>query len=93
MLVHMCKYVDQKAWLQCWATSGRQILHQSESEEYITQMTKHGSEESTLALKPRADVTRSSKQVYQWDHKKDLCPQILSYRTTIRRIVLQVTQL
>ena len=30
--------------------------------------------ESTLALKPRADVTRSPKQGYQWPHKKDLCP-------------------
>ena len=29
---------------------------------------------STLALKPSADVTRSSKQGYQWPHKKDLCP-------------------
>ena len=30
--------------------------------------------ESTLALKPRADVTRSPKQGYQWPHKKDMCP-------------------
>ena len=30
---------------------------------------------STLALKPRADVTRSPKQGYQWPNKKDLCPQ------------------
>ena len=29
---------------------------------------------STLALKPRADVTRSPKQGYQWPHEKDLCP-------------------
>ena len=30
----------------------------------------------TLALKPRVDITRSSKQGYQWPHKKDLlvCP-------------------
>ena len=30
--------------------------------------------ESTLALKPRVDVTRSPKQGCQWPHKKDLCP-------------------
>ena len=30
--------------------------------------------ESILALKPRADVTRSPKQGYQCPHKKDLCP-------------------
>ena len=29
---------------------------------------------ATLALKPRADVTRRLKQGYQWPHKKDLCP-------------------
>ena len=28
---------------------------------------------STLALKSRADVTRSPKQGYQWPHKKDVC--------------------
>ena len=26
---------------------------------------------STLALKPRADVTKSPKQGHQWPHKKD----------------------
>ena len=31
--------------------------------------------ESTLALKPRTDVTRGPKQGYQWPHKKDLCPR------------------
>ena len=39
--------------------------------------TKEGStqaKESTLALKPRANVTRSPKQGYQGPHKKDLCP-------------------
>ena len=30
--------------------------------------------ESTLALKPRTDITRSPKQGYQWPHKKDSCP-------------------
>ena len=30
--------------------------------------------ESTLALKPRADVTRSPKQGYQWPREKDMCP-------------------
>ena len=29
---------------------------------------------STLALKPRAYVTRSPKQGYQWPQEKDLCP-------------------
>ena len=28
----------------------------------------------TLALKPRTDVTRSSKLGYQWPHKKDSWP-------------------
>ena len=29
---------------------------------------------STLALKPRGDITRSLKQEYQWSQRKDLCP-------------------
>ena len=39
-----------------------------------TQVTKHASKGSTLALKPKADIIRSSKQGYQWPHKKDMCP-------------------
>ena len=38
------------------------------------QARKCASEKSTLALKPRADITRSPKQGYQWPHEKDLCP-------------------
>ena len=29
---------------------------------------------STLALKPRTELTRSPKQGYQWPHKKDFFP-------------------
>ena len=46
-----------------------------ESEESVA--CRRGStqaRESTLALKPRADVTGSPKQGHQWPHKKDLCP-------------------
>ena len=35
------------------------------------QMRKHASKGYTPALKPKADVTRSPKQRYQWPHKKD----------------------
>ena len=38
------------------------------------QATKHPSEGSTLALKPRGDITRSPKEWYQWSHEKDLPP-------------------
>ena len=37
-----------------------------------TQARKHASEKSTLALKPRVDITSSPKQGCQWPHKKDL---------------------
>ena len=37
------------------------------------QARKCAGKKSTLALKSRADVTRSQKQGYQWPHKKDLC--------------------
>ena len=35
------------------------------------QARKDASEKSTLALKPRADITISPKQGYQWPPKKD----------------------
>ena len=38
------------------------------------QARKHASKTSALALKPRADVTRTPKQGYQWLHKKDSNP-------------------
>ena len=38
-------------------------------------MIKNASEGSTLAFKPRADVTRRPKVGYQWSHKKDLGSQ------------------
>ena len=40
----------------------------------LLEARKHASEGSTLALKLRADFTRSAKQEYQWLHKKDSCP-------------------
>ena len=38
------------------------------------QARKRASKKSILALKPRADVTRSPSQRYQWSHKKNSCP-------------------
>ena len=37
--------------------------------------------ESTLALKPRADITRSPKQGYQWPYEKDMCPTKILKKT------------
>ena len=42
------------------------------SEDHIGEKAYKG---SMLALKPRADITRSPKQGYQWLHEKNLCPQ------------------
>ena len=47
----------------------------SESEESI--MVRPWSMQvkgTTLALKPRADISRSLKQGYRWSHKNDWCP-------------------
>ena len=46
----------------------------------ITQARKHTKKGSTLALKPRVDVTRSPKQGYQWPHERDLCPPKILFR-------------
>ena len=40
---------------------------------HCVQVRKHTGKGSTLALKPRADITRSQKQGYQWPHKKNSC--------------------
>ena len=39
--------------------------------------------ESTLALKPRADVTKSPIKGYQWPHKKDWCPPKIKIKERI----------
>ena len=39
-----------------------------------TMQEKEHASESTLAWKPRADITKSPKQGYQWPNKKDTCP-------------------
>ena len=65
----------EKARLPCWPVYSQQVSHQRWiSGIHCTQATKNASEGSTLALKPRGDVTRSPKQGYQWPHEKDLCP-------------------
>ena len=38
----------------------------------IIQARKYTKKGSTLTLKPRANITRSLKQGYQWSHEKDL---------------------
>ena len=42
-----------------------------ESEDHTS---KKACKESTLALKPSADITRSPKQGYQWPYERHLCP-------------------
>ena len=67
-----CRECD---WLPCWLPRGQQVSHQRWiSVICCVQARKHTSEGSTLALKPRGDITRSPKQGYQWPHKKDSCP-------------------
>ena len=39
---------------------------------------------SILALKPRADITRSPKQGYRWPHEKDLHPPKIKKNKTIK---------
>ena len=74
--LHQCLWtilqVLKKAWLLCWPLYSQQVSHH----KWIWGPHKWESMQkgSTLALKPRADITRSPKQGYQWPHEKDLCP-------------------
>ena len=45
---------------------------------HSVQSRKHASQKSTLALKPRADITRSPKQGYQLAPKSDIVPMHLT---------------
>ena len=59
-----------------------QLQHQPVS-YILTNYFKRGSTQAemhsqSLALKPRADVSPSPKQEYQWSHGKDWCPSKLN---------------
>ena len=68
-----CKYVGQSGLAAMLAVKRSAGVAPEVNLRNSAQARKHASE-STLALKPRADVTRSPKQGYQWPHKKDMCP-------------------
>ena len=77
MLVDMsegCKYVGQSGSAAMLAVKRLAGVAPEVNLRNSMQARKHASE-STLALKPRADVTRSPKQGYQRPHKKDMCPR------------------
>ena len=77
----------EKARLSCWPLYSQQVSHQRWILGiHCMQVTKHASERSTLALKPRGDVTRSSKQGYQWPREKDLSPPKIFFK---KRVILQ----
>ena len=70
---------QRRIWKQCAVYTiiggkGRCRTRGESEESVVCRRGRTQARESTLALKPRADVTRSPKQGYQWPHKKDLCP-------------------
>ena len=64
---HICKYLIER--LSCHADpyTVSRCCTRRESEDHTSEKAGKG---STLALKPRADVTRNPKQGYQWPHKR-----------------------
>ena len=48
---------------------------------YCLQMMKHARKRFNLALKPKADFTRSPNQGYQWPHKQTKNWKILSWKS------------
>ena len=67
----VCKYVDWKGFAAMLTSTVSRCHTRGESEDHISKKACKG---STLALKPRADISRSPKQGYQWPHENDLCP-------------------
>ena len=74
------KYVDQKG-VNVMLPSKQSTGVAPEVSLMITQVRKHTSKGSTLALKPRADVTRRPKQGHQWSHKRDLWSQFFKLKS------------
>ena len=64
-------------WMKCCIAGcqGISMCHRSDiSGIHCMKATKYTTEESTLVLKPMADITRNPKQGYRWPHKKGLIP-------------------
>ena len=77
---HQCLLVcvqvngSKKTRLPCWPSRGQQVSHQRWPwGSDCMQVRKHVSKGSMLAMKPKADVTRSPKQGYRWPDKNDWC--------------------
>ena len=71
-----CLKVHRPKMLGCHAdlyTVGRCHTRGESEESVVCRRESTQARESTLALKPRAHITRSPKQGFQWPHKKDLC--------------------
>ena len=68
--------VGKSNWPPCWPSGGQQVSHQRlvSRNIYHIHLCQVWVRLPTLALKPRADVTRSQNQGYQCPHKKDMCP-------------------
>ena len=75
-------------WLSCHAGCqeiGRCHTRGDSEESVVCKGWSMQVRESTLALKPRVDVTRIPKQGYQWPHKKVLCPPKFKKSEKIRK--------
>ena len=70
MLVH--KYMDETACHVGHQKVSRCHTRGESEESAAHRWWSMQLRESTLALKPRAEISRSPKQWYQWPHKKDL---------------------
>ena len=70
--------------------TGRGVALEVNLRECISRMPLQSSNkaEPTLALKPRGDITRSSKQGYQWPQKWTCVQQKILKKTTICKATL-----
>ena len=54
------------------------------------QASKHASEGIHPGFEPRADITRSPKQGYQWPREKDMCPTKIKKKNKTTSICISV---
>ena len=75
---------SKKVWLPCWSLYNEQVSHHRWIEGSHSKKACKG---LTVALKPRADISRSPKQEYQWPN---ICPPKIIYGKKMVHVSIKI---